>query len=87
MRSFQNVFSKICIFGGIAPAIWVFFRALKSEYSLGFSKKVSDEHTYHFYIKSAPLPGISAFTPSKSLRRFRKDNNYLEKFFIHTKLF
>ena len=30
------------------------FRALKSEYFLGFSKNVSDEHTYHFYIKSAP---------------------------------
>ena len=29
------------------PAIWVFFRGLKSKsgYFLGFSKKVSDEHT------------------------------------------
>ena len=40
MRRFQNVFSKICIFYGIAPTIWVF---------LGFSKNVSDEHTYHFF--------------------------------------
>ena len=39
-------------------AIWVFFRGLKSKsgYFLGFSKKISDEHTYHFYIKSAPPP-------------------------------
>ena len=59
MRSFQNVFSKNCIFQGIGPAIWVFFRSLKSksEYFLGFSKKFSDEHTYHFYIKSDP-PGF-----------------------------
>ena len=37
-------------------AIWVFFRGLKSKsgYFLGFSKKVSDEHTYHFYIESPP---------------------------------
>ena len=39
-------------------AIWVFFRGLKSKsgYFLGFSKKISDEHTYHFHIESAPLP-------------------------------
>ena len=32
------------------------FRGLKSKsgYFLGFSEKISDEHTYHFYIKSAP---------------------------------
>ena len=32
------------------------FRGLKSKsgYFLGFPKKISDEHTYHFYIKSAP---------------------------------
>ena len=38
--------------------IWVFFRGLKSKsgYFLGFSKKISDEHTYHFYIKSTPAP-------------------------------
>ena len=37
------------------------FRGLKSKsgYFLGFSKKIFDEHTYHFYIKSAP-PGHSA---------------------------
>ena len=29
--------------GGVKIKIWVF---------LGFSKKISDEHTYHFYIKS-----------------------------------
>ena len=68
MRSFQKVFSKICIFLDIAPTIGVF---------LGFSKNVSDEYTYHFCIKSPP-PRILAFTPSKSLKR--KDNNYLEKF-------
>ena len=34
------------------------FRGLKSKsgYFLGFSKKISNEHTYHFYIKSAPPP-------------------------------
>ena len=38
-------------------AIWVFLRDLKSKsgYFLGFPKKNSDEHTYHFNIKSAPL--------------------------------
>ena len=38
----------------IKIAIWVFIRGLKSKsgYFLGFSKKISDEHTYHFYIKS-----------------------------------
>ena len=37
-----------------------FFRGLKSKsgYFLGFSKKISDEHTYHFYIKRPPSPGI-----------------------------
>ena len=68
MRSFQKVFSKIYIFEDIAPTIWVF---------LGFSKNVSDEHTYHFCIKSSSPPPPSetlAFTPGKSLRR--KDNNY-----------
>ena len=37
-------------------AIWVFFGGLKSKsgYFLGFSKKISDEHTYHFNIKSPP---------------------------------
>ena len=40
----------------LKTAIWVFFRGLKSKsgYFLGFSKKISDEHTYHFYIKSPP---------------------------------
>ena len=39
-------------------AIWVFFGGLKSKSGdfLGFSKKISDEHTYHFNIKSGP-PG------------------------------
>ena len=34
------------------------FRGLKSKsgYFLGFSKNISDEHTYHFYIKSTPPP-------------------------------
>ena len=43
-------------------SIWVFFIGLKSEsgYFLGFSKKISDEHTYHLYIKSAP-PGQNTF--------------------------
>ena len=80
MRSFPNVFSKICIFLGYCANNLSIFRALKSEYLLGFSRKVSEEHTYHFYIKSAPPPGILGFTPGKSLRRFRRDNNYLEKF-------
>ena len=68
MRSFQNVLVK-----------FVFFRTSRQlfGYFLGFSKNVSDEHTYHFCIKSSP-PGILAFTPGKSMRR--KDNNYLEKF-------
>ena len=37
-------------------AIWVFFRGLKSKsgYFLGFSKIISNEHTYHFHIKSPP---------------------------------
>ena len=70
MRGFQKVFSKIYI---------IFLRILRQHigYFLRFSKNVSDEHTYHFCLKSPP-PGILAFTPSKSLRR--KDNNYLEKF-------
>ena len=55
-----------------------YFRALKSEYFLGFSKNVSDEHTYHFYIKSAPL-GFW-LSPQVNLRRFMKGNNYLKKF-------
>ena len=59
MRSSQKDLVKFVFFKGIASAIWVFFRALKSksEYFLGFSKQVSDEHTYHFYVKSAS-PGF-----------------------------
>ena len=66
MRSFQKFSGK-----------FVFFRILHQQfgYFLGFSKKVSNEHTYHFCIKSSPRD--LAFTPGKSLRR--KDNNYLEK--------
>ena len=48
----EAIFPKIAL----KIAILVFFKGLKSksEYFLGFSKKISDEHTYHFYIKSEP---------------------------------
>ena len=37
-------------------AIWVFFRGLNQNLGifLEFSKKIYDEHTYHFHVKSAP---------------------------------
>ena len=56
MRSFQNVFSKIRIFRVLRQQFLYFVMALKSksEHFLGFSKEVSDEHTCHFYINSAP---------------------------------
>ena len=46
----------ICPKTALKIAIWVFFRGLKSKsgYFLGFSKRISDQHTYHFHIKSAP---------------------------------
>ena len=52
----EAIFSKTAL----KITIWVFFRGLKSKsgYFLGFSKKISDELTYHFYIKTAPPPGI-----------------------------
>ena len=82
MRSFQKFSVK-----------FVFFRVLRQQFGyftglfnqtlsilLGFSRNVSDEHTYiTSTLKVPPPPGILAFTPGKSLRRFRKDNNYLEK--------
>ena len=48
----EAIFPKIAL----KIATSVFFRGLKSKsgYFLGFSKNISDEHTYHFYIKSAP---------------------------------
>ena len=50
----EAIFPKIAL----KIAISVFFRGLKSKsgYFLAFSKKISDVHTYHFYIKSAPPP-------------------------------
>ena len=53
-------------------AIWVFFRGLrpKSGDFLGFSKIISDEHTYHFYIKNPVPPGPEdQREPSKNRRR------------------
>ena len=81
MRSFQNVFSKICIFQGIAPAIWVLFRAL-TNLNLNIFWGVFKMFPTSIAITSTLRvpPRTLAFTPGKSLRRFRKDNNYLEKF-------
>ena len=70
MRSFLKVFSKLeklvrqtvirlfklTEFGyllGVKIKIWVFFRVFQ---------KISDEHTYHFYIKSAPPPPPRSLT-------------------------
>ena len=52
----EAIFPKIALKTALKIAILVFFRGLKSksEYFLGFSKKISDEHAYHFYIKSEP---------------------------------
>ena len=51
-------------------AICVFFRGLKSKsgYFLWFSKKISYEHTYHFYIKNAPPPGQKYVSKKGKLR-------------------
>ena len=48
----EAIFPKIAL----KIAIWVFFMGLKtvSGCFLGFSKTISDEHTYHLYIKSPP---------------------------------
>ena len=82
MRSFQNNFNKICIFR-ILRQQFGYFTGLSNQtlsILLGFSKNVSDEHTcITSALKAPPTPGILAFTPGKNLRRFRKDNNYLEK--------
>ena len=67
---FWKIFGKLKPFFPKQPSKWpsnlqfgYFFRGLKSKsgYILGFSKKISDEHTYHFYIKSAPPPGQEVF--------------------------
>ena len=52
----EAIFPKTTLKTALKIAIWVFFRGLKSKfrYFLGFSKKIFDEHTYHFYIKSPP---------------------------------
>ena len=52
--------------------IWGIFGGLKSKsgYFLGFSKKISDEHTYHFNIKSPP-PGYGSQT---ALDKFAQTN-------------
>ena len=54
----ENVWKMEAIFPKTALkiAIWVFLSVLKSKsgYFLGFSKKISDKHTNHFYIKSPP---------------------------------
>ena len=69
MRSFPKVFSKFFYFLGYCANNLGIFRALKSEDFLGFSKKVPDEHTYHFYIKSPP-PGfwLSAQVKSEEIQ-------------------
>ena len=64
MRSFQN-------------SVFRAFKS-KSEYFLGFSKKFPTSIPITSTLRVPP--GIVTFTPGKSLRRFRKDNNYLEKF-------
>ena len=49
------ILAKLVFLGYCASRLGI-FRALKSksEYFLGFFENVSYEHTYHFYIKSAP---------------------------------
>ena len=51
----EDIFPKIALKTAHKTAISVFFRGLRSisGYFLGFSKNICDEHTYHFYIKSA----------------------------------
>ena len=53
-REIEAIFPKTALKTALKIAIWVFFGGLKSKsgYFLGFSQKISDEHTYHFYIKS-----------------------------------
>ena len=82
MRSFQKLFSKICIFLSIAPAICVFlgFQNLNPSI-LGYLKTFSMSIPFTSTLRVPP--GILAFTPGKNLRRFRKDNNYLDKFDTH----
>ena len=81
MRSFQQVFSKICI-SRVLRLQFGYFKALKykSEYFLGFPKKFPTSIPITSTLRVPPPPGILAFTPGKSLRRFRKDSNYLENF-------
>ena len=52
----EAIFPKTALKIALKIVIWVFFRGLKSKsgYFLGFSKKISIEHTYHFYIKGPP---------------------------------
>ena len=48
MRSFQNVFSKICIFKGIDPAIWVpVIRLIEDAPFLGLTFETSKEMLSH----------------------------------------
>ena len=58
MRSFQKLFSKICIFWSVAPAICVFLGPQNLNLSIfRVFKNVFNEHTFHFHIKSVP-PGF-----------------------------
>ena len=79
MRSFQKIFSKNLYLLGYCARNLGTLQGFKIKVSmsilLGFSKNVSDEHTYITFTLKVPPPGILAFTPGKSLRRFRKDNN------------
>ena len=77
LTDFYQGFYRACLFAdervflGIALAIWVLFRCLKSKSGnfLGFSKKNSDEHTYHFNNsnESPPEQGKRTPTSAKSL--------------------
>ena len=64
----EAIFPKTALKTALKIAISVFFRGLKSKsgYFLGFSKKISNEHTCHFFIKSPP-PGICPFINTRLL--------------------
>ena len=55
-----SISSKNQKFPKTFSAKFVFFRILHQQFGhfLGFTKNVSDEHTYHFCIKSSPSPGF-----------------------------
>ena len=80
----KAIFPKTALKTSLKIAIWAFFRGLKSKfgYFLGFSKIISDEHTYHFYIKSPP-PGpkllMTSQFPQKSYHRYLLDSRLHNK--------